>query len=85
MTAIGQVHKTLFLQYPINGANLLMIMPGPHVLWRRSKCGRGGAQSLTLADANSITSQVSNVVQDVREVSAREQVISTEQTPTLLS
>ena len=59
------------------GANLLMIMPGATRTFGGPSGGRGGAKTLTLADADDITSQVSNVVQDVREVSAREQVIST--------
>lgn len=78
MTAIGQgAQNSVSSSIQSMGANLLMITPGAaRTFGGGPSGGRGGAQSLTLADADSITSQVSNVVQDVREVSSRKQVIS---------
>jgi putative ABC transport system permease protein len=78
MTAIGQgAQNSVSSSIQSMGANLLMIMPGATRTFGGPSGGRGGAQSLTLADANSITSQVSNVVQVAREVSSRKQVIAT--------
>jgi len=78
MTAIGQgAQNSVSSSIQSMGANLLMIMPGATRTFGGASGGRGGAQSLTLADADSITAQVSNVVQDVREVSTRKQVIAT--------
>ena len=78
MTAIGQgAQNSVSSSIQSMGANLLMIMPGATRTFGGPSGGRGGAQSLTLADADSITAQVSNVVQDVREVSTRKQVIAT--------
>ena len=77
MTAIGQgAQNSVSSSIQSMGANLLMIMPGATRTFGGPSEGRGGAQSLTLADANAISSQVSNVVQVVREVSSRKQVIS---------
>ena len=78
MTAIGQgAQNSVSSSIQSMGANLLMIMPGAARTFGGPSGGRGGAQSLTLTDASSIASQVSNVVQTVREVSTRKQVIST--------
>ena len=78
MTAIGQgAQNSVSSSIQSMGANLLMIMPGATRSFGGPSAGRGGAQSLTLADADSISSQVSNVVQVAREVSSRKQVIST--------
>ena len=79
MTAIGQgAQNSVSSSIQSMGANLLMIMPGAtRTFGGGPSGGRGGAQSLTLADASSITSQVSNVVQVSREVSSRKQVIAT--------
>ena len=77
MTAIGQgAQNSVSSSIQSMGANLLMIMPGAARSFGGPSGGRGGAQSLTLTDANSITSQVSNITGIVREVSARKQVIS---------
>ena len=78
MTAIGQgAQNSVSSSIQSMGANLLMIMPGAARSFGGPSGGRGGAQTLTLADADAITSQVSNVVQTVREVSSRKQVVST--------
>jgi putative ABC transport system permease protein len=78
MTAIGQgAQNSVSSSIQSMGANLLMIMPGAARTFGGPSGGRGGAQSLTLADANDISSQISNVVQVAREVSSRKQVIST--------
>lgn len=79
MTAIGQGSKnSISSSIESIGANLVMVTPGA----QRSFSGgpnaaRGGAQTLTLADADAIQSQVSNVAGVVREVSSRKQVVGT--------
>jgi putative ABC transport system permease protein len=52
-------------------------MPGAQRSFGGPSAGRGGAQSLTVGDADTITSQISNITGVVREVSSRKQVIST--------
>jgi putative ABC transport system permease protein len=77
MTAIGQgAQNSVSSSIQSMGANLLMIMPGATRSFGGPSAGRGGAQSLTIADADAIASQVSNVVNVVREVSSRQQVIA---------
>ena len=77
MTAIGQgAQNSVSSSIQSMGANLLMIMPGATRSFGGPSGGRGGAQSLTLGDADAISSQVSSVVQAVREVSSRKQVIA---------
>jgi putative ABC transport system permease protein len=53
-----------------------MIMPGATRSFGGPSGGRGGAQSLTVPDADAIASQVSNVIGVVREVSSRQQVVA---------
>ena len=77
MTAIGQgAQNSVSASIQSIGANLLMIMPGATRTFGGPSGGRGGAQSLTVPDADAIASQVSNVVGVVREVSSRQQVIA---------
>lgn len=77
MTAIGQgAQNSVSSSIQSMGANLLMIMPGATRTFGGPSGGRGGAQSLTVPDADAIASQVSNVVGIVREVSSRQQVIA---------
>lgn len=60
------------------GANLIMITPGAQRSFGGGlNAARGGAQSLTLQDADAIQSQISNVDGIVREVSSRKQVTAT--------
>jgi len=79
MTAIGQGAKnSISSSIESIGANLIMITPGA----TRSFGGgpneaRGGAQTLTLDDADAIQSQVENIAEITREVSARKQVTGT--------
>ena len=76
MTAIGQgAQNSVSSSIQSIGANLLMIMPGATRTFGGPSGGRGGAQSLTVPDADAIASQVSNITGVVREVSSRQQVI----------
>ena len=79
MTAIGQgAQNSVSASIQSIGANLLLIQPGAARTFGGGPNGaRGGAQTLTLADADAIQSQVSDVAGVVREVSAREQVVGT--------
>jgi putative ABC transport system permease protein len=77
MTAIGQgAQNSVSSSIESIGANLLMIMPGAARTFGGPSGGRGGAQTLTVPDADAIASQVSNVVGVVREVSSRQQVVA---------
>jgi putative ABC transport system permease protein len=77
MTAIGQgAQNSVSASIQSIGANLLMVMPGATRSFGGPSAGRGGAQSLTVADADAIASQISNINGVVREVSARKQVIA---------
>lgn len=77
MTALGQgAQNSVSSSIQSMGANLLMVMPGAARSFGGPSGGRGGAKSLTVADASSIASQVSNITAVVREVSAREQVVA---------
>jgi len=79
MVAVGQgASNSVSSSIESIGANLVMITPGA----QRSFGGgaresRGGAQSLTLEDADAIASQVSNITSVVREVSSRQQAVAT--------
>src|ERR1035437_1084599 len=78
MTAIGQgAQNAVSSSIQSIGANLVMVMPGAARSFGGPSAGRGGAQSLTVADADAIASQVSNVAGVVREVSSRKQVVAT--------
>ena len=77
MTAIGQgAQNSVSSSIESMGANLLMVQPGAARSFGGPAGARGGAKSLTVADASSIESQVSNVTAVVREVTAREQVVA---------
>lgn len=77
MTAIGQgAQNSISSSIQSIGANLVMIMPGAQRSFGGPSAGRGGAQSLTIEDANAIASQISNVAGVVREVSSRKQVVA---------
>jgi putative ABC transport system permease protein len=78
MTAIGQgAQNSVSSSIQSIGANLVMIMPGAVRTFGGPSGARGGAQTLTVADADAIASQVSNVAGVSREVTAREQVVGT--------
>jgi putative ABC transport system permease protein len=78
MTAIGQgAQNSVSSSIQSIGANLVMIMPGATRTFGGPSGGRGGAQTLTVPDADAIASQISNVAGLVREVTAREQVVGT--------
>ncbi len=78
MTAIGQgAQNSISSSIQSIGANLVMVMPGAARTFGGPSGGRGGAQSLTVEDADAISSQVSNVAGVVREVSSRKQVVAT--------
>ena len=78
MTAIGTgAQNSISSSIESIGANLVMIMPGTQKSFGGPSAGRGGAQSLTVEDANAIESGVSNVAGVVREVTSRKQVVAT--------
>ncbi len=78
MTAIGQgAQNSVSASIQSIGANLVMVMPGAARSFGGPSAGRGGAQSLTVEDADAIASGISNVSGVVREVSTREQVVGT--------
>ena len=78
MTAIGQgAQNSVSSSIQSIGANWVMIMPGATRSFGGPSGARGGAQTLTIDDANAISSQVSNVSGVVREVTSREQVVGT--------
>ncbi len=77
MTAIGQgAQNSISSSIQSIGANLVIVMPGAARTFGGPSAGRGGAQSLTVDDANAITTQVSNVAEVAREVSSRKQVVA---------
>src|SRR5450759_5503104 len=77
MTAIGQgAQNSVSASIQSIGANLLLVMPGATRSFGGPSAGRGGAQSLTIADADAIASGVSHITGEVRAVSSRKQVIS---------
>jgi len=79
MTAIGQgAQNSVSSSIESIGANLIMIMPGAQRSFGGGpNASRGGAQSLTLDDADAISKEVENIEAVVREVSARKQVVAT--------
>jgi len=78
MTAIGQgAQNSISASIESIGANLVMVMPGATRSFGGPSAGRGGAQSLTVTDADAIQTQISNVAGVVREVSTRKQVVAT--------
>ncbi|MEI6581032.1 MAG: ABC transporter permease [bacterium] len=79
MTAIGQgAQNSISARIESIGSNLIMVTPGAQRSFGGGpSAGRGGAQSLTVADADAIQSEVSNVAGVVRVVSTRKQVVAT--------
>ncbi len=78
MTAIGQgAQNSISSSIQSIGANLVMVMPGAARTFGGPSAGRGGAQTLTVEDADAIESQISDVVGVVREVTSRKQVVGT--------
>lgn len=78
MTAIGTgAQNSISSSIQSIGANLVMVMPGAQRTFGGPSAARGGAQTLTVPDADAIASQISNVAAVVREVSSRKQVVAT--------
>ena len=78
MTAIGTgAQNSISASIESIGANLVMVMPGAQRSFGGANAGRGGAQSLTVQDADAIATEISGVSAVVREVSSRKQVIAT--------
>ncbi len=78
MTAIGQgAQNSISDSIESIGANLIMVMPGAQRSFGGPNASRGGAQTLTLADADAISEKVLNVSAVVREVTIRKQVVAT--------
>ena len=78
MTAIGQgAQNAISASIESIGANLVMVMPGAQRSFGGPSGGRGGAQSLTIGDANAIQNTVSNIAGVVRQVTSRKQVVAT--------
>ncbi len=78
MTAIGTgAQNSISSSIQSIGANLVMVMPGAQRSFGGPSAGRGGAQSLTVADADAISSQISNIVGLARDVNSRKQVVAT--------
>ncbi|HLP86526.1 MAG TPA: ABC transporter permease [Candidatus Paceibacterota bacterium] len=78
MTAIGQgAQNSISSSIESMGANLIIVMPGAQRTFGGGPtASRGGAQSLTLEDAEAIESQVKNISAVVREVSSQKQVVA---------
>jgi putative ABC transport system permease protein len=77
MTAIGQgAQNSISSSIESIGANLVMVMPGAQRSFGGANAGRGGAQSLTIEDADAIENQIENISGVVREVSSRQQVVA---------
>ncbi len=76
MVAIGQgAQNSVQSSIQSIGANLVMVMPGAERSFGgAASAGRGTALTLTVADADAIASQVSNVAAVSRDVTSRKQV-----------
>lgn len=78
MTAIGQgAQNSISSKIESIGANLIIVMPGAQRSFGGPSGGRGNAQTLTLEDADAISSQVQGIQAVVREVSSRKQITAT--------
>lgn len=79
MTAIGQgAQNSVSSSIQSIGANLIMVMPGAQRSFGGGpNASRGGAQTLTLQDADAIENSISGVSGVVREVSSRSQIVAT--------
>ncbi len=77
MTAIGQgAQNSISSSIQSIGANLVIVMPGAQKSFGGPSGGRGGAQTLTIEDADAIEAQISNVAGVVREVTSRKQIVA---------
>jgi putative ABC transport system permease protein len=76
MVAIGQgAQNSVQSSIQSIGANLIMVMPGAERSFGgAASAGRGTALTLTVADADAIANNVSNVVAVARDVTSRKQV-----------
>ena len=78
MTAIGQgAQNTVTEKIESLGANLIIVTPGAQRSFGGPNMSRGGAKTLTLEDADAISSQVNNISAIVRVVSSQKQVVAT--------
>jgi len=78
MTAIGQgAQNSISSSIQSIGSNLIMVMPGAQRSFGGPSAGRGGAQSLTIEDADAIESQIEGIAGVARQVTSRKQVIAT--------
>lgn len=79
MVAIGQgASNSVSSRIESMGANLIMVSPGAQRTFGGGPQGsRGGAQTLTLEDADAIATEVVNISAVVREVSSQKQIVAT--------
>ncbi len=77
MTAIGQgAQKSVTDKIESMGANLIIVSPGSARSFGGPRESRGGAKTLTLDDAEAISSQVNNISEVVRIVSSQQQIVA---------
>jgi len=77
MVSIGQgAKKSISSSIESMGANLLMINPGASRSFGGPRESRGGAKTLTIEDANKISTQIKNVSSVAKIVSSQQQVVS---------
>ena len=77
MTAIGQgAQNSISSSIQSIGANLVMVTPGAQRSFGGPNSARGGAQTLTVEDADAIENQVQNISGIAREVTSRQQVVA---------
>jgi len=78
MTAIGQgAQNSIEASIQSIGANLIMVMPGAQRSFGGPTGARGGAQTLTVEDADAISIEINEVKAVVKNVSSRAQVVAT--------
>lgn len=78
MVAIGQgASNSVSSSIESMGANLIIVSPGAQRSFGGPRESRGGAKTLTLEDADKISSQISNISSISRVVSSQQQVVST--------
>lgn len=77
MTAIGQgAQNSISSSIQSIGANLVMVTPGAQRSFGGPNAARGGAQTLTIEDADAIENQIENISGIAREVTSRQQVVA---------
>jgi len=78
MVAVGQgASNSVSSSIESMGANLIMVNPGAQRTFGGGpNASRGGAQTLTLEDADAIASQIDNISAVVKEVSSQKQVVA---------